>query len=100
MSNHNDREIDNRELPAKSDADGNSTVIQNAEANNPAARDPRHVVPGNETSGQNPQTDGKKPERTPSPDPAKSGAGPAIAEHSKDAKAPNGGRQPGAYVKD
>lgn len=38
---------------------------------------------------------------TPSPAPEKvSGAGPAMAEHSKDAKAPRGGRQPGAYVKD
>ncbi|RUW61220.1 hypothetical protein EOA16_12715 [Mesorhizobium sp. M7A.F.Ca.US.008.03.1.1] len=38
---------------------------------------------------------------TPSPAAEKiSGAGPAIAEHSKDAKAPRGGRQPGAYVKD
>lgn len=38
---------------------------------------------------------------TPSPAPEKiSGAGPAVAEHSKDAKAPRGGRQPGAYVKD
>ncbi len=37
---------------------------------------------------------------TPSPDPQKtSGAGPAIAEHSKDAKAPKSGRNPGAYVK-
>ncbi|RVD57581.1 hypothetical protein EN828_05440 [Mesorhizobium sp. M2D.F.Ca.ET.185.01.1.1] len=38
---------------------------------------------------------------TPSPATEKvSGAGPAIAEHSEDAKAPKGGRQPGAYVKD
>ena len=38
---------------------------------------------------------------TPSPDTLKvSGAGPAIAEHSKDAKAPKSGRQPGAYVKE
>jgi len=38
---------------------------------------------------------------TPSPATEKvSGAGPAIAEHSKDAKAPKTGRQPGAYVKD
>lgn len=28
-----------------------------------------------------------------------SGAGPAVAERSKDARAPKGGRQPGAYVK-
>lgn len=37
---------------------------------------------------------------TPSPSTEKSsGAGPAIAERSKDAKAPRAGRQPGAYVK-
>ena len=42
-----------------------------------------------------------RPGSTPSPDTQKvSGSGPAIAEHSKDAKAPKGGRQPGAYVKD
>jgi hypothetical protein len=29
-----------------------------------------------------------------------SGAGPSIAERSKDAKAARAGRQPGAYVKD
>ena len=38
---------------------------------------------------------------TPSPAMEKtSGAGPAIAERSKDAKAPRAGRQPGAYVKE
>ncbi|RWC26367.1 MAG: hypothetical protein EOS27_25395 [Mesorhizobium sp.] len=38
---------------------------------------------------------------TPSPETRKfAGAGPALAEHSKDAKAPRRGRQPGAYVKD
>ncbi|WP_442580589.1 hypothetical protein ACSBOB_00870 [Mesorhizobium sp. ASY16-5R] len=46
--------------------------------------------------------DGQQPSRQPTPSPATeklSGAGPAIAEHSKDAKAPKAGRQPGAYVK-
>lgn len=48
------------------------------------------------------QSDGTNPSRaTPSPATQKVvGSGPAIAEHSKDAKAPKGGRQPGAYVKD
>jgi BRCT domain type II-containing protein len=51
-----------------------------------------------ETTGH---SDGQNPSRaTPSPATEKiSGAGPALAEHSKDAKAPKGGRQPGAYVK-
>ncbi|WP_274626560.1 hypothetical protein [Arvimicrobium flavum] len=43
----------------------------------------------------------KKPRETPHPSTEKvSGAGPAMAEHSKDAKAPKGGRSPGAYKKD
>ncbi|TGQ62688.1 hypothetical protein EN829_032570 [Mesorhizobium sp. M00.F.Ca.ET.186.01.1.1] len=44
-----------------------------------------------------------KQSRHPTPSPATekvSGAGPAISERSKDAKAPKSGRQPGAYVKD
>ena len=45
--------------------------------------------------------DKKRRRETPSPSTEKvSGAGPATAEHSKDAKAPKAGRQPGAYVKD
>ena len=47
-------------------------------------------------------SDGQQPSKMPTPSPATekvSGAGPAIAEHSKDAKAPKAGRQPGAYVK-
>ncbi|ARP68432.1 hypothetical protein A9K65_034365 (plasmid) [Mesorhizobium sp. WSM1497] len=49
------------------------------------------------------KSSGRTPSKsaTPSPAPEKiSGAGPAVAEHSKDAKAPRGGRQPGAYVED
>lgn len=48
-------------------------------------------------------SDGQNPSKraTPSPDIQKvAGSGPAIAEHSKDAKAPTSGRQPGAYVKE
>ena len=48
---------------------------------------------------QTPEPPAPKP-ATPSPATEKvSGAGPALAEHSKDAKAPKRGRQPGAYVK-
>lgn len=49
------------------------------------------------------QSEGQNPPRRATPSPAtekSSGAGPSVAEHSKDAKAPKGGRQPGAYVKD
>ena len=48
-------------------------------------------------------SDGRRAERKPTPSPSTekvSGAGPAVAEHSKDAKAPKAGRLPGAYVKD
>jgi hypothetical protein len=48
-------------------------------------------------------SDGEQPSRQATSSPATekvSGAGPAIAEHSKDAKAPKAGRQPGAYVKE
>jgi hypothetical protein len=58
--------------------------------------------PADETIEKTRQSEGVNPPRqaTRSPSTEKAaGAGPAIAEHSKDAKAPKGGRQPGAYVK-
>jgi hypothetical protein len=58
--------------------------------------------PENETSEKTRQSEGvnQRGRATPSPSTEKAaGAGPAIAEHSKDAKAPKGGRQPGADVK-
>jgi hypothetical protein len=53
-------------------------------------------------SGEGQHLDAARQSRaTPSPETRKfAGAGPAIAERSKDAKAPKPGRQPGAYVKD
>lgn len=52
-----------------------------------------------EDAPESSQSSGHRP--TPSPATEKtSGAGPAIAERSKDAKAPRAGRQPGAYVKE
>lgn len=55
-----------------------------------------------DTNEKTRHSDGVNPSRRPTPSPATekvSGAGPAIAEHSKDAKAPRAGRQPGAYKK-
>jgi hypothetical protein len=51
-----------------------------------------------ETNEKTRHSDGQMPTRqaTPSPDSQKVGAGPALAEHSKDAKAPRKGRKPGA----
>jgi hypothetical protein len=55
-----------------------------------------------ETLDQTHRSDGARKSRAkPSREPQKfAGAGPAIAEHSKDAKAPKAGRQRGASVKD
>jgi hypothetical protein len=60
--------------------------------------------PDIENDDQVPETSESLSPRTKSPTPSPStqkvsGAGPSIAEHSKDAKAPKAGRQPGAYVK-
>ncbi|MER9952027.1 hypothetical protein [Mesorhizobium sp. M0047] len=53
-----------------------------------------------QSEGQDPPRKSAPKQATPSPATEKtSGAGPAVAERSKDAKAPKGGRQPGAYVK-
>lgn len=55
-----------------------------------------------ETNEKTRHSDGVNPSRRPTPSPAPekvSGAGPAMAEHSKDAKAPRAGRQSGAYKK-
>lgn len=66
--------------------------VMTSSDNSSASISPRPEKSGGRTSS--------KP-ATPSPAAEKvSGAGPAMAEHSKDAKAPRGGRQPGAYVKD
>ena len=55
--------------------------------------------PADETSEKTRQSEGVD-QPTPAAATEKfAGAGPAIAEHSKDAKAPKGGRKPGAYVK-
>jgi hypothetical protein len=57
--------------------------------------------PGREQSGEAREDRGRSG-RQPTPSPATekvAGAGPAIAERSKDAKAPTPGRQRGAHVK-
>jgi hypothetical protein len=58
--------------------------------------------PEDETNEKTRQSEGvnQRGQATLSPATEKmAGAGPAIAEHSKDAKAPKGRRQPGAYLK-
>jgi len=78
--------------PARQDADAHDEFSREAVDGRPPA----------DGTGQPQKSDRKaaKP-ATPSPAPQKtSGLGPAIAERSKDAKAPKSGRQPGAYVKE
>jgi hypothetical protein len=71
-------------------------------ADEPTANPFGLTQPLDETSEKTRQSEGVNPPRqaTRSPSIEKvAGVGPAMAEHSKDAKAPKGGRQPGAYVK-
>ncbi len=102
MSNQtNSRETGARHLPAKTDADANDDVSQDAAAN----RKPGEMGNAEPIDDHNEKTrhyDGKNPgkQRPPSPATEKvSGAGTAMSQHSKDARAPQGGR-PGAHVKD
>ena len=98
--NENHRETGARKSPAKQDADVSDGFSQDA-ATNKRPDGMGLSKPVDETNEKTRQSDGRDPQpATPSPSTEKvSGAGPAIAEHSKDAKAPKGGRLPGAYVK-
>lgn len=58
--------------------------------------------PADDADEKTRHSDGQRPSRRPTPSPATekvSGAGPATAEHSKDAKAPRAGRTAAAYAK-
>lgn len=88
--------------PAKTDADASDEFSQDAAANKKPAGGMGLTRRKDEVDDRTRQSDGQNPPRQATPSAATektSGAGPAIAERSKDAKAPKGGRQPGAYVK-
>ena len=91
-----------RKFPAKQDADASDDFSQEAAENKKPADGMGLTRSTDEVNEKTRQSDGQNPKRpTPSPSTEKvSGAGPAVAEHSKDAKAPKAGRQPGAYVKE
>jgi hypothetical protein len=99
----NRRETGARKYPANTGPDASDQFSQDA-----ASNEKPHIEPGlgrkqGEVEDKTRQSEGRNPPRQPTPSPAtekSSGAGPAVAEHSKDAKAPKGGRQPGAYVKE
>lgn len=102
MSEKSDYETGARKFPAKQDADASDNFAQQASANKRPASGVGLTRPTNEVNEKTRQSDGQNPKRqTPSPSTEKvSGAGPAISERSKDAKAPKKGRQAGAYVKE
>lgn len=98
----NRRETGARELqsaPAETDRDREG--IEAAE-NKPPADGQGLSQDIDETNAKTRQSEGiGQPPATPSSTTRKfAGAGPALAEHSKDAKASRGGRQPGASAKD
>jgi hypothetical protein len=89
-------------LPAKIDADANDDFSQDAATNRKPKSGVGLTEPVDDANEKTRHYDGQNPGRhSPSPATEKvSGAGPALAEHSKDAKAPKGGRQAGTYVQD
>ncbi|ARP64025.1 hypothetical protein A9K65_012040 [Mesorhizobium sp. WSM1497] len=89
--------------PAKTDADASDEFSQDAAANEKPAGGIGLTRRMGEVEDRTRQSEGQNPPRQVTPSAATektSGAGPAIAERSKDAKAPKSGRQPGAYVKE
>lgn len=89
--------------PAKTDADASDQFSQAAAGNKKPAGGMGLTRSKDKVEDKTRQSEGQNPKRQPTPSAAPektSGAGPAIAEHSKDAKAPKSGRQPGAYVKE
>lgn len=92
-----------RKYPARTGPDPNDDFSSDAAGNKPPAGGMGLTRPADQTNEETHQSEGQNPPRRVTPSPATektSGAGPAISEHSKDAKAPRSGRQPGAYVKD
>ena len=104
MSNEkNNRETGARHFPAKADADAHDDFSQSAADNRKPAGGVGLTESSNDVNEKTRHYDGQNPSKQPTPSPSTekvTGAGPAIAEHSKDAKAVKGGRQPGAYVKE
>ncbi|RTM07170.1 MAG: hypothetical protein EKK31_12565 [Hyphomicrobiales bacterium] len=89
-----------RKPATKARPDPNDDFSQEAAANKKPAGDMGLTRPAGEVEDRTHQSDRQR-QPTPSPSTEKtSGAGPSVSEHSKDAKAPKAGRQPGAYVKE
>ena len=103
MNNQNRRETGATKYPANADPDPSDQFSQDAAGNERPHVDAGLSRKQGEVEDKTHQSEGRNPPRQPTPSPAtekSSGAGPAVAERSKDAKAPRSGRQPGAYVKE
>jgi hypothetical protein len=99
-SRTNLRETGARGPIVKQDTDANDTVSQDAAANRPPVHRPGNSPPPDETNEKTCQSGAKGPSTKSSLETRQhSGAGPALAEHSKDAKALESGRQAAAYEK-
>ncbi|WFP62154.1 hypothetical protein [Mesorhizobium sp. WSM4904] len=98
----NRRETGARKYPPNSDPDPSDQFSQ-AAANNEKPQDRFGLTrKQGEVEDETLQSESQNPPGRATPSPAaekSSGAGPAVAERSNDAKAPKGGRQQGAYVK-
>jgi hypothetical protein len=95
---HSDYETGARKYPASE----TSPSETDTHAGMPTANPFGLTQADDETSEKTRQSEGVNQPRQATPAPATekfAGAGPAMAEHSKDAKAPKGGRKQGAYVK-
>ncbi|TPJ76333.1 hypothetical protein [Mesorhizobium sp. B2-6-2] len=102
-NSQNRRETGARKYPANTDPDPSDEFSQDAAGNEKPHVDPGLSRKQGEVEDKTRQSEGRNPPRQPTPSTAtekSSGAGPTVAEHSKDAKAPRSGRQPGAYVKE
>jgi len=101
--NENHRESGATKYPARVDADPSDNFSQDAAGNKKPAGGIGLTRPVGDVNDKTHQSDGQNPPRQAPPGPATekySGAGPAIAERSTDAKSSNTGRRPGAHRKD
>lgn len=99
----NRRETGGRNHPPQTGPDRSAEFSQDAAANKPPRGGMGNSERVDDTDEKNRHSDGQDPPKRSTPHPSTektSGAGPAVAEHSKDTKAPRSGRQPGAFVKE
>ncbi|MDX8523657.1 hypothetical protein RFM68_03980 [Mesorhizobium sp. MSK_1335] len=100
--NENRRETGATKYPANTDPDPADQFSQHAADNEKPREGMGLTRRQGEVEDKTHQSEGRNPPRQATPSPVtekSSGAGPAVAERSKAAKAPRSGRQPGAYVK-